>query len=138
MHVKISVSKLEAEIDDIRRKLVALGPIHPGSVSLQYQTCGNPNCRCLRKDNPERHGPYAKLTYVYRGRNVSRFVRAGCVEALSPRLAMFNEFRRLIDRWIALSIQIGQQTFFNPEQKGKSNRARPKASRPKTVRTVSL
>lgn len=138
MHVKTSVSKLEAEIDDIRRKLVALGPIHPGSVSLQYQTCGNPNCRCLRKDNPERHGPYAKLTYVYRGRNVSRFVRAGCVEALSPRLAMFKEFRRLIDRWIALSIQIGQQTFFNPEQKGKSNRASPKASRPKTVRTVIL
>ena len=138
MHVKTSVSKLEAEIDDIRRNLVALGPIHPGSVSLQYQTCGNPNCRCLRKDNPERHGPYAKLTYVYRGRNVSRFVRAGYVEALSPRLAMFKEFRRLIDRWIALSIQIGQQTFFNPEQKGKSSRASPKASRPKTVRTVIL
>lgn len=133
MHVKTSVSKLEVQIDDIRRKLVALGPIHPGSVSLQYQTCGNPNCRCLRKDNPERHGPYAKLTYVYRGRNVSRFVRADCVEALGPRLAMFKEFRRLIDRWVALSIQIGQQTFFNPEQKGKHNRSSPKASRPKTV-----
>lgn len=128
---------MEAEIDDIRRNLVALGPIHPGSVSLQYQTCGNPNCRCLRKDNPERHGPYAKLTYVYRGRNVSRFVRAGCVETLSPRLAMFKEFRRLIDRWIALSIQIGQQTFFNPEPKGKPTRSRPKTSCAKSVPPVS-
>ena len=136
MHNKTSVSKLEAEIDDLRRKLDALGPIHPGSVSLQYQTCGNPNCRCMRKDNPERHGPYAKLTYVHRGRNVSRFVKAGCVEALNPRLATFKEFRRLIDRWVALSIQIGQLTFFNSaqtgKQKGKIRQALPKTPRQKS------
>ncbi|MEI8243295.1 MAG: DUF6788 family protein [bacterium] len=85
----------------------------------------------MRKDNPERHGPYAKLTYVYRGRNVSRFVRAGCVETLSPRLATFKEFRRLVDRWVALSIQIGQLTFFSPAQKGKPNRSGTQTSRQK-------
>lgn len=136
MHSKTAVSKLEAEIDELRRKLDLLGPIHPGSVSRQYQTCGNPSCRCMRKDNPERHGPYAKLTYVYRGRNVSRFVRAGCVEALNPRLVAFKEFRRLIDRWVALSIQIGQLTFFNPEQKDKAGKTLPKTLRKKSGHPV--
>lgn len=113
MNTKPSVAKLEAEIVAIRQKLMTLGPIHPGSVSFQYQVCGNPDCRCMRADNPERHGPYPKLVYAHRGRNVCRFVRADCVEALVPRLAAFKEFRKLVDRWVTLSIQIGQLEFFN-------------------------
>jgi hypothetical protein len=122
MNTPNSVTELEAEIAAIRRQLMALGPIHPGSVSLQYQVCGNPACRCMRAQTPERHGPYPKLVYVHRARNVCRFVRADCIEALSPRLAAFKEFRKLIDRWVALSIQIGQLQFFNRPAPSKPRR----------------
>jgi len=120
MDSKLSVAKLEAEIVATRQKLMTLGPLHPGSVSLQYQVCGNPSCRCMRAEHPERHGPYPKLVYVYRGRNVCRFVRADCVEALAPRLAAFKEFRKLVDRWVALSIQIGQLQFFTRPEPSKA------------------
>jgi hypothetical protein len=106
--------RLESEIDEVRQRLLALGPLHPGSVSRQYQVCGRPGCRCLHRQHPQRHGPYHKLAYVHRGQPVCRFVRAACVSEVKKRLATYKAFRRLIDRWIELSIQKGRIEFFSP------------------------
>ncbi len=65
--------------------------------------------------NPQRHGPYCKLAYVYRGKQVCRFVRAKCVTQLKQRLAVYKLFRSLMDQWIELSIQQGTSEFFSPE-----------------------
>lgn len=107
-----SISSLEKEISNIQQALQTLGPMHPGSISSQYQVCGRPGCRCVAPDNPERHGPYHKLSYVYRGKPVCRFVRAGTETLLKERLAVYKRFRQLIDRWIALSIHRGTIEFF--------------------------
>lgn len=108
-----SLDKLKAEIEDIRRKLMALGPMHPGSISMQYQVCGNPTCKCMRPEDPQRHGPYPKLSFTRRGRRICRFVRADCVETLQPRIEQYREFKKLIDRWTAISIEIGKIEFFS-------------------------
>jgi hypothetical protein len=108
-----SIAKLEGEIRRIQAKLQALGPMHPGSISKQYQVCGRPGCRCADPKEPQRHGPYRKLAYVYRGQPVCRFVRAGTEGRLAARLVVYKRFRRLIDRWIALSIQRGCLEFFS-------------------------
>jgi len=107
-----SISSLETEIQTIQAELQSLGPMHPGSLSKQYQVCGRPGCRCADPKHPQRHGPYHKLAYVYRGKPVCRFVRAGTEELLSDRLAVYKRFRKLIDRWIQLSIQRGVIDFF--------------------------
>jgi hypothetical protein len=135
-----SVLRLEREIDALRRKLLALGPLHPGSISRQYHVCGNPRCCCMHPQHPHRHGPYHKLAYVHRGRPVCRFVRADCVQEIQKRLANYKGFRGIIDRWIALSIQRGMNEFFNrpsvAKTAGRSNRpgrgqARSRRSKPK-------
>jgi len=108
-----SLGRLKAEIEDIRRKLMAIGPMHPGSISMQYQVCGNPTCKCMRPEDPQRHGPYPKLSFTRRGRRICRFVRADSVEALEPRIEEYKAFRKLIDRWIAISIEIGKIEFFS-------------------------
>lgn len=107
-----SIATLEAEIRSIQAELKELGPMHPGSISQQYQVCGRAGCRCVDPKHPQRHGPYRKLAYVYRGKPVCRFVRAGTETALGERLAVYKRFRRLIDRWVALSIQRGVVDFF--------------------------
>lgn len=107
-----SISSLETEIQTIQAELQSLGPMHPGSLSKQYQVCGRPGCRCVDPRHPQRHGPYHKLAYVYRGKPVCRFVRAGTEEALGTRLAVYKRFRKLVDRWIQLSIQRGVIDFF--------------------------
>ena len=107
-----SITQIDKEIRNIQNALRTLGPMHPGTLSNQYQVCGRPDCRCVDPKKPQRHGPYPKLTYVYRGHPVCRFVRAGTQTALRKRLAVYKRFRELIDRWIALSIQRGILDFF--------------------------
>ena len=109
---------MEEEIARIQKKLAALGPIHPGSISYQYQRCGKKGCKCQDSDVPQPHGPYGKLSYVHRGKKVCRFVRADCLKQLNARLQAYKTFRELSDRWIELSIKCAQAAFF-PQAKRK-------------------
>jgi len=122
MNAKTSVEQLEREIETIKQKLQTLGPMHPGSISMQYQACGNPACRCLHPTKPQKHGPYHKLAYVYRGKRICRFVRSACVEDLKPKLAAYKTFRALTDKWIELSIKRGIIAYFAPEKKTKARK----------------
>lgn len=124
MNTNTSAVRLEREIEAIKQKLRALGPMHPGSVSRQYQVCGNPACKCLHPTKPQKHGPYYKLAYVHRGKRVCRFVRAACVDEMKPRLAVYKAFRSLMDRWIELSIERGMLEFFAPAAKAKGRRSK--------------
>jgi hypothetical protein len=125
-----SIEQIDQEIRNIQNQLQALGAMHPGNMSKQYQICGRPGCRCVDPKNPQRHGPYFKLTYVYRGRQACRFVRAGTEGALAGRLAVYKSFRALVDRWVALSIQRGIIDFFPSAPKPKK---KPKSTREKRV-----
>lgn len=123
-----TISQLDEEIRTIQQELQSLGPMHPGNISSQYQVCGRPGCRCADPKEPVRHGPYPKLTYVYHGKSVCRFVRAGTEITLAERLAVYKKFRLLIDQWVALSIQRGVIEFF-PEHPipQKNNKTKPKS-----------
>lgn len=123
MKATTALSELEQAIHAIQQDLLAVGPMHPGSVSRQYQVCGRPGCRCMREKDPQRHGPYHKLSYVRRGRPVCRFVRAECVAEVTARVAAYRTFRRLVDRWIELSVQRGVVEFFDSVPAGKLVRA---------------
>ena len=125
MNTNTPIDELESEIAAIKQKLLKLGPMHPGSVSRQYQVCGNPACKCMHPKKPQKHGPYHKLSYVYRGKPVCRFVRAACVDAMNERLAIYKEFRSLMDQWIELSIQRGMIDFFAPISKTTTRKPKP-------------
>jgi hypothetical protein len=125
MNTNTPIEELESEIAAIKQKLLKLGPMHPGSVSRQYQVCGNPACKCMHPKKPQKHGPYHKLSYVYRGKPVCRFVRAACVDAMNERLAIYKEFRSLMDQWIELSIQRGMIDFFAPISKTTTRKPKP-------------
>ena len=124
MNTTIPVKQLEREIEEIKQALMALAPMHPGSVSRQYQVCGNPACRCMHPKKPQKHGPYYKLAYVHRGKPVCRFVRAACVDDMKARLAAYKTFRSLMDKWIERSIQRGIIEFFTPVSKSQARRSK--------------
>jgi hypothetical protein len=112
MKAKPTLRKMEEEIARIQKKLAGLGPMHPGSLSYQYQVCGKKGCKCQDPDKPRRHGPYCKLFYVHQGKKVCRFVRSDCVDQFKTRLQAYKAFRELTDQWIKLSIQRAQVEFF--------------------------
>ena len=117
MKTKTKLQELKEEIEEIREKLTRLDPMHPGSISLQYQVCGRPGCRCQHPTDPKKHGPYGKLSYVHRGKKVCRFVRAESAAEMKARLATYKEFRKLTDRWIKLSIECAKIEFFTAAKK---------------------
>ena len=50
------MQELERQIAKVKEELMGLAELRPGSISQQYNVCGNPNCRC--KVSPlQRHGP---------------------------------------------------------------------------------
>jgi hypothetical protein len=108
MKQSLAVQDIDKKILRLKRQLVRIGPLHPGSLSLQHQACGKPGCKCMDPQNPRPHGPYSKLTYVYHGKFTCRFVRAGSLKEVTVLVAAFKTFRHLTDEWIALAIQRAQ------------------------------
>lgn len=105
MKAQIRLQQLEQQIAQIKRKLMVIGPLHPGSLSQQYNVCGKPGCRCKARPKPQRHGPYFKISYVFQGRFSSRFVSPEDVKAVRTELANYKQLRKLTQAWVGLSLQ---------------------------------
>ena len=98
--------QLTARLARIQAELVALGPIHPGSLSTQYNVCGTPGCVCKDPRTPQKHGPYHQLSYTWRGKSTTRFVRLGRVAILQAKLARYQRFRELTAEWVDVAIAL--------------------------------
>jgi hypothetical protein len=108
MKKPLTVQDIDEKILQIKNQILRLAPLHPGSISRQYQVCGKLGCKCMDSQKPRPHGPYSKLTYVYHGKFTCRFVRAGSLKEVKALVAAFKTFRQLTDDWIALAIQRAQ------------------------------
>jgi hypothetical protein len=98
--------QLEKRLAKLQGELAALGPIHPGSISEQYNVCGNPTCRCKDPKNPQKHGPYYQLSYSWRGKSTTRFVRQADVARVRAKLANYKRFRELTSEWVDVSVAL--------------------------------
>jgi hypothetical protein len=99
-------SAIERQIESIKRDLDKLGPIHPGSLSQQYNVCGKPRCRCKDPKKPRRHGPYFQLSFTMRGKSTSRFVRPERVAEMRRKVENYKRFRELVNKWVDLSVEL--------------------------------
>jgi Family of unknown function (DUF6788) len=98
---------LQRRIAHIKAELTALGPLRPGTLSQQYNVCGTPGCRC-KDDPPHKHGPYSQLSYTWRARSRSEFVRAEEIGQLEQQLRTYARLRTLIDQWIDAAIELAR------------------------------
>jgi len=106
MATKSSVQACEARIAQIKRQLQTIGPMRPGSVSRQFRVCGKPNCRCADPSHPRRHGPYYQVNYVHLGQKGAYLVQPDELKTVRAELANYKKFRRLINHWVGLTVQI--------------------------------
>lgn len=95
-------------IGEIKKRLVGLGEMRPGSLSKQYNVCGNPTCRCKDPKNPQKHGPYYQLSYSHKGRSTTEFVKRGTVTETRKQLKNHRTFKKLTDEWVELSVKIAR------------------------------
>jgi len=86
----------------------ALGEMRLGSLSKQYNVCGNPTCRCKDPKNPQKHGPYYQLSYSHKGKSTTEFVKRGTVTETRKQLKNYRTFKKLTEEWVELSVKIAR------------------------------
>ena len=100
--------QIQHQIEAVKKQLAELGPMHPGSLSEQYNVCGNPGCRCKDPKEPQRHGPYYQLSYTWRGKSSTRFVRQESVAKMQEKVSNYKRFRELVNECVDLSLELEQ------------------------------
>src|SRR3972149_5652080 len=96
-------------IEEIKKQLIALGDLRPGSLSQPYNVCGKPGCRC-KADPPQKHGPYYQLGWTRKGKSTTRFVRSPNLPEVRREIKNYERLQTLMERWIDLSLQICELT----------------------------
>lgn len=81
------------EIEKIKRKIVDLGHMHPGSLSVQKR---------------KRGGEYWHLSYSHDGKGHTEYVRRADLPAVREELENYRILRELITRWIGLEIELSR------------------------------
>jgi hypothetical protein len=98
---------LEDRIQSIKHEIAALGALRPGALSLQYNVCGSPSCRC-KADPPLKHGPYHQISFNWHGKSTTHFVRDDDVEEVRRQLENYRRLRDLTDEWIGLALELSR------------------------------
>jgi hypothetical protein len=89
------MSKGQNKIKDIEQQLAELGPLLPGSISEQWNVCGKAGCRCKSKDNPQKHGPYQKLSFTILGKSSTMFIKKDDLGEANKRIVAYGKFKKL-------------------------------------------
>lgn len=90
---KESLKKLEKKIRGLRSRLVELGDIRPGTLSVQY------------RDPTERKKPFHQISYTHKGKSRSEYVRAQNLRTVRCELTAYKKFRSIVEEIIDLSIK---------------------------------
>lgn len=58
---------IETRFEALKREVLELGLVRPGSLIRRFMPCGNPKCAC-GKGPPHLHGPYNQWSYKIAGK----------------------------------------------------------------------
>lgn len=98
-------ARILLQIENVKRKLAALGDLRPGTLSTQYNVCGSPGCQC-KAQPPKKHGPYYQVSFTRKGKSSSKFVRKEDLKAIRQQLKNYQQMKELVDRWIDLATEL--------------------------------
>jgi hypothetical protein len=86
--------------------------MRPGALTQQY------------RDPKERARPFFQLSYTYRMKSRSEYIRPQFVADVSAQIENYKRFRTLVDEWVALGIEYSRLAMkLDAEQLDKPKRA---------------
>ena len=110
--------KEEKEVIRIKREILNLGIMHPGSISKQYNVCGKKECKCKDKKNPQKHGPYYQLSYSIKGKSSSVFIKKENLPEAKRRIENYQKFKKqeLREGFILFYLNLVQLRLYSTKQ----------------------
>jgi hypothetical protein len=91
-----SLQQIQDDIRAIKSQLQNIGDMRPGSLTTQY------------RNRKERTGAFYQISYTYKMKSKTEYVRPEFVEQISQQIQNYKEFKKLIEEWVALGIQYSQ------------------------------
>ncbi len=91
-----TLERTEARIDSLKKQLLALGPMRPGSISKQY------------RDPKTKKRAFYQISYTHQMRSRSEYVRPEHLAVLRQETAAFKRFKKLVNQWIDLALKASQ------------------------------
>ena len=104
------------KVDQLKQKLLNLGPVLPGSISEQWNICGTPNCKCKNPQNPKKHGPYYQLSFSVGGRSSSMFIKKEDLSDARKRVQNYQEFKKLTTELVQAYVDLLRSDGFRRVQ----------------------
>src|SRR5260370_42059832 len=93
------IQQIERRIDRIKRALLEIGPMRPGSLTRQYK-------------DPQHHtGAYWQISYTRQMKSRTENVRPEWVKDIRRQTATHKRFKRLVDQGIDLNIEHSRLTM---------------------------
>ena len=109
-----NIKILNKKIAEIKKKIVNIGDLRPGSLSEQYYVCGKSNCKCKDKKKPEKHGPYYQLSfYMGEGKHSTAFIKKENVKIIKNEIKNYKLIKNFFDQLIKLSIELSSLKLKN-------------------------
>ncbi len=100
------IQQIERRIARIKEELQAMGPMRPGSLTRQY------------RDPENSAGAYWQISYTRQMKSRTEYVRREWVTEVRKQIATHKRLKRLIDQWVALSIEHSQLAMQTAKTKG--------------------
>jgi galactose-1-phosphate uridylyltransferase len=87
-----NIQEISLRIEAIKRDLMSIGSMRPGSVNEQF------------KDSKNKTGSYFQLNYTHKMKTKTEYIRKDQVDQMLAETEEYKRFKELIDEWITLSI----------------------------------
>jgi len=87
------IKQIEKRIEKIKAALVALEPMRPGSLTMQY------------KDRENEVGPYYQLSYTRDMKSRTDYIPKDCVREMRSEIRNYQRFKAMTAEWVDLSIE---------------------------------
>jgi hypothetical protein len=101
-----SLLELEAQRNDLLRRLAAIGDLRRGSITGTTGKCGKPSCHCAKRGDPG-HGPNFRLTRRVAGKTATEtFDTLAGLRKAQQEVAEFHRFQKLSREVVEVSERI--------------------------------
>ena len=87
------LDRVRKKIEKVKEELMQIGEMRPGSLTKQYQK------------SAEKQGGYYQISYTYKMKSKTEYVRPEFVEDLKNQVKNFKRFKVLTQKWIDLAIE---------------------------------
>ena len=84
--------RIENRIQTIKSRLQDIGPMRPGSLTMQY------------RNRKEATGEFFQISYTHKMKSKTEYVRPKFVSELRQKIRNYKKFKKLIEQWVALGI----------------------------------